>query len=67
PIKARVVAMVVMVVATLVLFPAMGTVAVAIAALIGQCLCFVWLAFLIYADSRGNIQNADDLAGQPEG
>ena len=61
PIKARGCAMVVMLVATMTLVPRYGTVAIAMAALIGQVVCLVWLSAIVYGDVSRN-QNDMDTA-----
>ena len=50
PIKARGFAMLVMFVTAIALVPVYGTVAIAMAALAGQVVCFVWLSAIVYAD-----------------
>ncbi|MFK8113740.1 MAG: lipopolysaccharide biosynthesis protein [Rubripirellula sp.] len=54
PIRARLVAMVVMIVVTWGLFDRFGAVAIAMAALAGQVVCFAWLTVIVYADVNGN-------------
>ena len=61
PVRARVVAMTVMVVVAIALFPRYGTIAIAIAALAGQVLCFVWLSWIVYADvDAQHLHSIDD-------
>ena len=59
PIKARGVAMIVMVVATWVLFPTMGTLSIAMSACLGQVVCLIWLCAIVYADVASSKQEKD--------
>lgn len=62
PIRARLVAMVVMVALTWLLFDQYGTVAIAMAALAGQVLCLVWLTILVYVD----VMTAEPDTAEPD-
>lgn len=59
-VRCRVVSMCVMIVATFLLNPTFGAVSVAIAALISQVVCLLWLSTIVYADVRnqGLIHNS---------
>lgn len=49
-VRARMVAAVVMIIATFFLFDQFGAVSIAMAALLGQVVCLVWLAAIVYAE-----------------
>ena len=59
PIKARGCAMAVMLVAAMTLVPRFGTVAIAMSALVGQIVCLVWLAAIVYSDVSRNSAGMD--------
>ncbi|WP_146513411.1 lipopolysaccharide biosynthesis protein [Rubripirellula amarantea] len=58
PIKARGFAMLVMMATTWLLFPSMGTLSIAAAALSGQVVCLIWLSAIVYADVYQQSQNS---------
>jgi enterobacterial common antigen flippase len=52
PVWARVVSAAILLAATAFLYPIYGVVAIAMASLMGQVFCLVWLSAIIYADAR---------------
>ncbi|WP_044256231.1 lipopolysaccharide biosynthesis protein [Rhodopirellula sp. SWK7] len=50
PIRCRIVASIVMVIVVAVLLESQGAVAIAIAALVGQVICLIWLSAIVYSD-----------------
>ncbi|WP_236621409.1 lipopolysaccharide biosynthesis protein [Rhodopirellula sallentina] len=50
PIRCRIVASIVMIAVVAALLPSQGAVAIAMAALVGQVLCLIWLSAIVYTD-----------------
>lgn len=50
PVRARILAIGAMLVTTWLLLDSFGTIAIAIAALVGQVICLIWLSAIVYAD-----------------
>jgi enterobacterial common antigen flippase len=59
PVRARLFAMFVMIVTTALLFSRFEAIAIAMAALVGQIVCFVWLSLLVYTDVQDRVENAE--------
>ncbi|MEM6472502.1 MAG: lipopolysaccharide biosynthesis protein [Planctomycetota bacterium] len=57
-VRCRLVAMVLMILMTALLSPSLGPVSVAIAALIGQVVCLIWLSVIVFADVRSLEEDA---------
>ncbi|MFG0290520.1 MAG: lipopolysaccharide biosynthesis protein [Rhodopirellula sp. JB044] len=50
PIRCRIVASIVMIAVVAALLPSQGAVAIAMAALVGQVICLIWLSAIVYTD-----------------